>query len=115
MELLRLRGLGLIAGAVVLTAVGNAVFYYSGFGGPYADLIGWLTLIPYVLGFSLLFYAFFELNYSSAYALWAAGTILLTIVSGQLFFLERLSILQIGSLGLLILGLLGIGFTNQKK
>lgn len=110
-----MRGLGLIIGAVVLSAIGNAVFYYSGFGGSYANLIGWLTLIPYVLGFSLLFYAFGELGYSNAYTLWAAGTILLTMISGQLFFLERLSILQIGSLGLLILGLLGIGLTNQKK
>lgn len=109
-----MRGFGLILGAVVLTAVGNIVFYYSGFGGAYADLIGWLTLIPYVLSFTLLFYAFDELNYSNAYALWAAGTILLTIVSGRLFFLERLGTLQIGSLGLLILGLLGVGLTDQK-
>ena len=104
-----------IIAAIFLTAIANIALYYSGFGGFWLEIIGWLTLIPYVLSFRLLTTGFKSIGVSGTIALWFAGTTLFALLSGYILINEPVSSLQFGSILLLTLSLFGIGLSGETK
>ena len=71
-----------------------------------------LMVILYVLSFACLTFALKKIDVSIAYAIWAGlGTALIATV-GILWFEEPLNALKIISLGLVIIGVMGLHFSS---
>ena len=71
-----------------------------------------LMVILYVLSFACLTFALKKIDVSIAYAIWAGlGTALIATV-GILWFEEPLNALKIISLGLVIIGVVGLHFSS---
>ena len=79
----------------------------------YAD--GFTKLVPSVLvfifyGISLatLVFVLEKMQVSVAYAIWASAGTALTVLIGIIWFHESVSVIKIASIGLIILGILGL-------
>lgn len=79
---------------------------------------GFANLLPSVLifvfyagAFTGLTLAFKQLDVSLAYAIWAGlGTVLIAAI-GAIFFREPMTLLRIGCIGLVVIGVVGLNFT----
>ncbi len=70
--------------------------------------------VCYICCFSLLTLAIKELDVSLAYAIWSGlGTALITVI-GIVFFREPSSTLKIVSIGLIILGVIGLNLSGYS-
>jgi len=72
-----------------------------------------LMIILYIISFGLLTMALKKIDVSIAYAIWAGmGTALIATV-GILWFKEPISALKIISLGLIIIGVVGLNLSGE--
>lgn len=71
-----------------------------------------LVFVFYALSFSLMMMALKQIELSIAYAIWAgAGTALIAVI-GVLWFGEPVTALKLGSLILIVLGVIGLKATS---
>jgi small multidrug resistance pump len=74
-----------------------------------------LIVLFYGLSFTALTFALRRLDISMAYAIWAGlGTALIAVI-GMAFFREPLTLLKLGSLLLIILGVVGLHLSGVKQ
>lgn len=101
-----------LAGAIVLEVAGTTSMKLS---------VGFSKLIPsvliflfYALSFIALTYALKQIDMSVAYAVWAGtGTALIAAI-GVVYFTEPLTLLKLASLGLIILGVVGLNLAGAS-
>lgn len=79
--------------------------YSEGFSRPLPTV---LTLAAMLISIALLGLAMKQLPLGTAYAIWTGIGAIGTVIAGILLFGESLSLLRLGSLLLIILGLLGL-------
>jgi small multidrug resistance pump len=73
-----------------------------------------LIFLFYGLSFTALTFALRRIDISIAYAIWAGlGTALIAVI-GMVYFREPLTLLKIGSLLLIILGVVGLNLSGVK-
>jgi small multidrug resistance pump len=73
-----------------------------------------LIFVFYGLSFSVLTFALRRIDISIAYAIWAGlGTALIAVI-GMVYFREPLTLLKIGSLLLIILGVVGLNLSGAR-
>lgn len=102
-----------LAGAIVLEVAGTTSMKLS---------VGFSKLIPsvliflfYALSFIALTYALKQIDMSVAYAVWAGtGTALIAAI-GVVYFTEPLTLLKLASLGLIILGVVGLNLAGASR
>jgi small multidrug resistance pump len=67
------------------------------------------------MSFTALTFALKGIDVSLAYAIWSGiGTALITII-GILYFQEPLTLLKITSVGLIVIGVIGLNFSGVKQ
>ena len=73
-----------------------------------------IVFIFYILSLITLTLALKKFDMSIAYAIWAGlGTVLITII-GIVYFKESISLVKIGSIGLIILGVIGLHLSSKN-
>ena len=95
-----------LAGAILLEVAGTTSMKLSeGFSKLVPSV---MIFVLYGMSFALLTMALKKLDVSTAYAIWAgAGTALIAVI-GVLFFREPVSAMKVGSLLLIIAGVIGL-------
>ncbi|MFI6086437.1 DMT family transporter [Streptomyces sp. NPDC051218] len=95
-------GYGLLAGAIVAEVAGTTAMKYSeGFSKLWPSLI---TVVGYVIAFTLLAQTLKTLSVGTAYAIWAGiGTAAVAAI-GMLFMGESASLVKISGIALVIVG-----------
>ncbi|MFE0424638.1 DMT family transporter [Streptomyces sp. NPDC058953] len=95
-------GYGLLAGAIVVeVAATTAMKYSDGFTKLWPSL---LTVVGYLIAFTLLAQTLKTLSVGTAYAIWAgAGTAAIAAI-GMMFLGESASVAKIAGIGLVIAG-----------
>ena len=97
----------LLFGAVVFGAIGTLAIFSS--GSP--DVPWWMSWVSWFVftpAFICLFYVFEDFGVFGAFALWGAAVGLIVTIQGARWG-DRLSKLQVGSIVLVLVGLLMIG------
>ena len=96
--------------AIVLEVVGTVAMKTSeGFTKPLASV---LVVVCYALSLGCLTLALKHIEVSTAYAVWSGvGTVLIATI-GILWFKEPVSMLKIGSIALIILGVVGLNLSR---
>lgn len=97
--------------AIVLEVSGTISMKLSeGFSKPLPSIA---MMVFYLFGLSLLAIALRKIDVSIAYAVWSGlGTALIALV-GILWFKEPMTVLKVISIGLIILGVLGLNVTTH--
>ena len=98
-------------GAIVLEVAGTTAMKMSdGFTKTVPSV---LMFVFYILSLVALTYALKKFDMSMAYAIWAGfGTALITVV-GIYFFKEPVSVVKIGSIALIIVGVVGLHLSGE--
>jgi small multidrug resistance pump len=101
-----------LAGAIILETAGTTSMKLS---AGFTRLIPSLLLFTfYAMSFTALTFALKGIDVSLAYAIWSGiGTVLITII-GILYFNEPLTFLKIISIGLIVLGVVGLNLSGVK-
>ncbi|MDS0527254.1 multidrug efflux SMR transporter [Clostridium sp. SHJSY1] len=72
------------------------------------------TFLGYILCFTFLSMALKKIDMSIAYALWSASGIVILSTIGILVFKESISIMKVLSIGLIILGVVGLNLSGTS-
>lgn len=89
-----------------------AVVFMKLSNGFHDRLYGVIAVACYALTFVFLTLALKSLPAGMANAIWAGTSTVLVIIAGIIFFHEKLTVVQIVSLGLIVAGLVGLGFSK---
>jgi len=101
-----------LAGAIILEVAGTTSMKLS--QGFTKFLPSILIFLFYGLSFTALAFALKRIDVSIAYAVWSGvGTALIAII-GFIFFRETMTLLKIGSIGLIIIGVLGLSIAARS-
>lgn len=102
-----------LAGAIALEVAGTTSMKLSaGFARLGPSL---LIFIFYAMSFTALTFALKGIDVSLAYAIWSGiGTALITII-GILYFQEPLTLLKTISVGLIVIGVIGLNLSGVKQ
>lgn len=102
-----------LAGAIALEVAGTTSMKLSaGFARLGPSL---LIFIFYAMSFAALTFALKGIDVSLAYAIWSGiGTALITII-GVLYFQEPLTLLKTISVGLIVIGVIGLNLSGVKQ
>ncbi len=100
-----------LIGAIVLEVAGTTAMKMSdGFTKTVPSVA---MFVFYILSLVALTYALKKFDMSMAYAIWAGvGTAFITIV-GIYFFKEPISVVKIGSIALIIIGVVGLHLSGE--
>lgn len=99
-----------LAGAIVLEVAGTTAMKLSeGFTKPLPSI---LIFIFYAVAFTLLTLALKRIDISVAYALWSGVGIALITTIGCIYFKEPLSLSKLISLGLIVMGVVGLNLSD---
>ncbi len=100
-----------LIGAIALEVAGTTAMKMSdGFSKTVPSV---LMFVFYILSLVALTYALKKFDMSMAYAIWAGfGTALITVV-GIYFFKEPVSVVKIGSIALIIVGVVGLHLSGE--
>lgn len=101
-----MNGWGWLALAIGLEVVGTLCLKLS--AGLTRPGLFAITLVSYGLAFTMLALALQELKLGLAYAVWAGVGTALVALLGVMLFDERLTLAQIASIGLIVLGVAGL-------
>lgn len=98
--------------AIVLEVVGTTSMKLSeGFTKTIPSIA---MFVFYILSLVALTFALRKFDMSMAYAIWAGlGTALITIVS-IVYFKESISLIKVGSIALIIIGVVGLHLSNKS-
>lgn len=101
----------LLAFAIVLEVAGTtSMKFANGFEHRFASV---LVFVFYALSFSLMMLALKQIELSIAYAIWAgAGTALIAVI-GVAWFGEPVTAVKVGSLALIVLGVIGLKVSSS--
>jgi len=103
---------GSLGVAIAFEVLGTLSLKYSSLHN--SQLAGWLTLIFYIVSFSLMWYAIKKIDISVAYAIWAGlGTALITLVGAKIFD-EVLTPLKLLFVSLIIIGVVGLKYISEN-
>ena len=99
-----------LAGAIVLEVAGTTAMKLSeGLTKPLPSI---LIFIFYAVAFTLLTVALKRIDISVAYALWSGVGIALIATIGCIYFKEPLSLSKLISLGLIVMGVVGLNLSD---
>jgi small multidrug resistance pump len=99
-----------LAGAIVLEVAGTTAMKLSeGFTKPLPSI---LIFIFYAVAFTLLTLALKRIDISVAYARWSGVGIALIVTIGCIYFKEPLSLSKLISLGLFVMGVVGLNLSD---
>ncbi|MGR6034530.1 MAG: DMT family transporter [Candidatus Nitrosoglobus sp.] len=98
--------------AISLEVTGTICMKLSmGFSRPMPSIF---TFIFYGLAFTALTFSLKKIDLSIAYAVWSGvGTSLIAII-GFIYFKEQITSLKLASIALIVLGVIGLNFSNLK-
>jgi len=100
-----------LIGAIVLEVAGTTAMKMS--DGFTKTIPSVAMFVFYILSLVALTYALKKFDMSMAYAIWAGvGTAFITIV-GIYFFKEPISVVKIGSIALIIIGVVGLHLSGE--
>lgn len=101
-----------LAGAIILEVAGTTSMKLSeGFTRTVPSI---LMFVFYILSLICLTYALKKIDVGAAYAIWAgAGTALIAVI-GIYFFREPATLLKIGSIALIIVGVAGLHLSGAS-
>jgi len=95
-----------LAGAIALEIAGTTSMKLS--QGFTRTLPSILLFVFYALSFALMTVAVKRINMSVSYAIWSGvGTLLIALI-GVLWFREQLTVVQIASMALIVVGVIGL-------
>jgi len=95
-----------LAGAILLEIAGTTSMKLS--QGFTRTLPSVLLFVFYALSFALMTVAVKRIDMSVSYAIWSGvGTLLIALI-GVLWFLEQLTVVQIASMALIVVGVIGL-------
>jgi small multidrug resistance pump len=102
-----------LAGAIVLEVAGTTSMKLSeGFSKLLPSV---LLFVFYAGSFAALTFALKKIDVSVAYAIWAGvGTALIATI-GVIYFRETVSVLKLVSLGLIIVGVVGLNLSGTRQ
>lgn len=101
-----------LIGGIIFGALGLvAVFSARDTTNKYANWMSWLAWLLFYPAFTLLFFAFEVFWVAGTFALWAGGIALIMTIVG-IRWGDRLSNTQLGSIALVIIGLLLFGLSG---
>jgi small multidrug resistance pump len=78
-------------------------------------LPSFMVFIFYTVSVILLIFAVKEIDLSVAYAIWSALGTALIVTAGILWFQESIGLLKIASLGLIIIGMIGLNLSEVTR
>ena len=100
-----------LAGAIVLEVAGTTAMKLSeGFTKPFPSIL--IFFIFYAVAFTLLTLALKRIDISVAYARWSGVGIALIATIGCIYFKEPLSLSKLISLGVVVMGVVGLNLSD---
>lgn len=103
----------LLLGAAILFEVAGttAMKLSEGFTRPLPSV---LLFVFYLISFAALTLALKRIDLSIAYAIWAGlGTALIAVI-GMFYFREPMSLIKLASIGLIVLGVIGLNLAAEQ-
>jgi len=101
-----------LIGAIVLEVAGTTAMKLSeGFTKPLPSI---LIFVFYAVSFTLLTLALKRIDISVAYALWSGVGLALIATIGCIYFKEPLSLSKLISLGLIVIGVVGLNLNETS-
>ena len=107
-----------LIGGIIFGALGMLAVVASSAEGQSNSYLSWGSWLLYIPAFYLLNFIFEDYGIGSGYTLWAGGTVVLVALFVMVYgpsWGETLNVWQYGSLGLVVMGLVGLSLTRPAR
>lgn len=98
--------------SIAFEVLGTTAMKMASQGGKYATYWSITVWVAYILCFGLLQYAMKSFELGTVYAIWSGVGITVLAIIGYFVFGDSFSALKIGSIALIILGIIGLNLSG---